>query len=292
LHFPVSSQSILTLILSLQDIRTPSPFDTVYQDNVSPFSVYGPLLTYGADRFVAGDHSSSMIKIFDFRWPKPYHHTAALPCGTQYPFRFVEQRFTRPPTDTTEGRACCDHLRGLRCRWHELSRDIYYRPNTLYMLANSLPPSMRGSRVSSLAKASDVSPNFYLGITGAVVECTLGAIENPLDIDPHLGFPDFQGSKRPPPGGYLSQPLSATMMELGDGLRAVGNDANIVMPMVHSRTRGFGRDDERDRQLLRSVPAALRKKHRLDESFQRSADFSQDIGVDELVRQTQEMVLA
>ena len=240
--------------------------------------------------------SAAMIKIFDLRFPKPYHHTTGLPCGPQHPFRFVEQRFVPPPPDPSLGRPRCDHhIAGHhRCRWHELSRDIFYRPNALYMLGQSLPPPLRrGSRVISLAKASggDVAPNFYVGITGAVIECNLGAIDSPDEIDPHLGFPDYEASSlSSSSGSYVSQHLSATMMEVGDGLRYVGNDANIVMPMVHSRNRG-GEKDGRERVALAEIPAVLRRKHRLDESFQRVADFSQDVDVEGLVRQTQELGL-
>lgn len=243
-----------------------------------------------------------MVKIFDLRFPKPYHHTAGLPCGSHYPFRFVEQRFVPPPPDPSRGRACCDHhVVGHRCRWHELSRDIFYRPNALYMLGQSLPaPLRRGSRVVSLAKASDVAPSFYVGITGAVIECNLGAIDSPEEIDPHLGFPDYEAVATPrnassssssssSSSGYVSQHLSATMMEVGDGLRYVGNDANIVMPMVHSRNRG--EEDGRERAALAKIPPVLRKKHRLDESFQRVADFSQDVDVEGLVRRTQDLGL-
>jgi hypothetical protein len=267
-HIP---QLDLTPALSLQDIRTPSPFDVVYQDNVQPFCQLGSLLVYDGERFVAGDMQSSMIKIFDFRWPKAYYHTTGLTCGWQYPFRLVEQRFHRPPPDNTLGRACCDHLLGLRCHWHELSRDVYYRPNALYMLKQSLPSSFRSARVNSLAKASDVSPNFYIGITGGIIEATLGAIDTE-EIDPHLGFPDYKASSSSHPSNYLSSPMSATMMEVGDGLRSVSNEANILMPTVHSRVR---ETDKFERRKLETIKV-LRKKHRLDESFHKIDDFCQD----------------
>lgn len=222
----------------------------------------------------------STIKIFDFRWPRTYYHTTGLPCGSQYPFRFVEQRFARPPPDPTNGRACCDHLRGLSCRWHHLSRDIYHRPNALFMFSQSLPPSFRGARVNSLAKASDFSPNFYIGITGGVIEANLGAI-NSQEFDPHLGFPDYTTAvprsaswSTSPPSTYASTPVPAMMMELGDGLRSVSNTETIRMPMVHSRV---GDTDRRERRLLDSIDPVLRKKHRLDERWQKIEDFSQDL---------------
>lgn len=249
---------------------------------------------------------SSMIKIFDFRWPKQYYHTTGLQCGPQFPYRFVEQRFVSSPSDTTNGRACCDHVRGEPCRWHHLSRDIYHRPNALCMFSQSLPSSFRGARVNSLAKASDLSPNFYIGVTGGVIEANLGGINNPEQIDPHLSFPDYRApnprpgsdsgpgsaSQPPPPPSstttpssttavsppycppYLSRPVRATMMEVGDGLRDVSNTANIRMPMVHSRVGG---PDRREQYVLDGVDAVLRKKHRLDERFHKIEDFSQDL---------------
>ncbi|KAH8903456.1 hypothetical protein BR93DRAFT_884875 [Coniochaeta sp. PMI_546] len=263
----------------LQDIRTPSPFDVVYQDNVQPACELGSLMTYGADRFIGGDMLGAMFKIFDFRWPKTYYHTSGLTCGSEYPFRAVEQRFIKPPIDKTLGRACCDHLRGLRCRWHELSREVYYRPNALFMLSQSVPDYLRsrGSvHVTSLAKSSDISPNFYVGIPGGVIEANLGPI-NTADFDKHLGFPDF-AAYWPHTGAYVSLPMPVTMMEVGDGLRVVGNTNNIVMPMVHTRLR--------TETSLSAVDPMLRKRHRLDESFQKLSDFGEgpeEVVVEEVV---------
>jgi hypothetical protein len=122
-------------------------------------------------------------------------------------------------------------------------------------------------RVTSLAKASDISPNFYIGITGALIEANLGPIST-QEFDQDLGFPDYTADKSQT-NGYASQTLTATMMEVGDGLRSIRNTDNILMPRVHSR--------HRTETSLDAVDPMLRKKHRLDESFQKIADFGQEV---------------
>ncbi|KAB5583033.1 hypothetical protein GE09DRAFT_947631 [Coniochaeta sp. 2T2.1] len=268
--------------IRLQDIRTPSPFDTVFQDNINPWRESDSLMTYGADRFVAGSMDASLISTFDFRMPKSYYHTTALECGSQYPYPQVYQPFIkRPPPDPTRGRDRCapfprNNNNNFRCRYHELSRQIYHRPNAMYMLSSSLPDHLGASRVSNLVKASDISSNYYVGITGAVVEVNLGSNLSTTAHEPNFGFPDYDAAKQPPNfgqighGGYATCPVTPSVMEIGDGLRNPRNvDHNVRMPGVHSHDRKVA-------NFPVEVPARLTEKHRLDESFQLYEDYWQE----------------
>lgn len=252
--------------IRLQDIRTPNPFDTVFQDNINTIWGFGSLLPFGASHFIAGGMDGATLEFFDFRWPKAYFHTTALPCGDHEPFPSVPQHFVPKPKDRTEGRPCCNYARGLRCRWHEAASDLYYRPNALVMLSMSLPrQTHRSTRVCSLAKGSDVSPNFYVGVTGGIIEASLGsAVEGTFDR--HLGFPE---PKAHPSAAYSPMPLSAAMMEIGDGLMAQTHTRNLTLPRFHSMDgKTYEGTEWEDR-----VDSGWRKKHRLDETYQYSEDF-------------------
>ncbi|SPQ26840.1 45b7c5c2-88fa-460a-b871-072a49cfd959 [Thermothielavioides terrestris] len=254
--------------IRLQDLRTPSAFDAVYQNNVDPGSNTETLMAYGTERFVAGG-TGLAIEVFDFRWPKSYHHTAGLPCYGGSPFPKPHQPFLKPPSTAAQGRARCDHVRGLPCHWHALSAELYHRPNAKFFLSQSVDFYRRTTAVWSLARASDVSPNFYVGVSGAVVEACLEqtpdsyAPERAVVVDPNFGFPDWRA---PPPSGsgYWTRPAVPALMETGDGYSFKGNDRSIVLPgLLRYRgprewTAGGGR---------------LQKRHRLDIGYQQEADF-------------------
>ncbi|KAL2019885.1 hypothetical protein VTK56DRAFT_9060 [Thermocarpiscus australiensis] len=221
--------------IRLQDLRTPSPFDAVYQDNVDPWTNTEALMAYGTERFVAGAGEGVTIKIFDFRWTRHYYHTSGLPCLSRAPFPQPAQPFLKPPAAECEGRALCDHPRGLSCAWHELSRHIYYRPNATYFLSKSLRALSNG-RVWSLARASDISPNFYIGVSGGVIEASLEQCPYtyPPDTpttDPNFGFDDWRAAAAPE-SGYKSRPLVPSLMETGDGYAFKGNDRSILLPRL------------------------------------------------------------
>ncbi|CAK7197559.1 hypothetical protein SEUCBS139899_000207 [Sporothrix eucalyptigena] len=75
----------------LQDLRTASPYDLIYQDNVlGPQYNAQALLMWGAERFITGNQESAVLKIFDLRWPRRYFHTDALP----YVVAFESPRYT------------------------------------------------------------------------------------------------------------------------------------------------------------------------------------------------------
>lgn len=223
------------------------------------------LLVWGSDKFIGGDATSARITIFDFRWPRAYHRSDNLPCGGYHPFLPPTQLFTGPPPDPTNGRPCCDHLRGFTCRYHELSRNLYYRPNAMMMLENDLPRSFqRGARVCSMAKATDISPNFYIGIQGGVIEATLGPTETG-EVDPNLGFPAENPPKRT---GYLAADLNPMMMEIGDGLASPVNNQPISV-IRFPRTRRLSGS----RETLDGQHPVLRRAHRLDSRYQVVEDF-------------------
>ncbi|KAK2590771.1 hypothetical protein QQS21_011541 [Conoideocrella luteorostrata] len=210
---PVGHRNDKNLLLSswqdgtfrLLDARTPSPHDAIYRDNFQPYQAGGPLLVYGTDRFVTGNNTAPTVRLFDFRSPKPYYHSTALSCSPAQP---------RP-------RACCssDSLLpdksgfmpecrpGIAkgCNWHTLSRSDCYRQDATFWLA------YRGmDRVFSLAKASDTSDRFYLGLRGAISEAQLVLKED---------IPQRQPKQQSCPDGWqFSKVRSVTMAETGVGL--------------------------------------------------------------------------
>jgi hypothetical protein len=252
----------LIICYRLQDLRTPSPFDAVYQDNVDPWSDAEALMAYGTERFVVGGGQGVTVKVFDFRWTKRYYHTSGLSCLDRTPFPPPHQPFLRPPTTELRGRALCDHARGLSCHWHDLSRRVYYRPNSKYFLANSLR-AFSGSSIWSMAKATDMSPNFYIGISGGVIEANLEPCPDtyPPDTataDSNFGVEDWRAAA-PPESGYKSRALIPSMMEIGDGYAFKGNDRSIVLPrlLTFQGPRDWSESN-----------GDLRKHHRLDIGYQ------------------------
>ncbi|KAK3316387.1 hypothetical protein B0H66DRAFT_293414 [Apodospora peruviana] len=254
----------------LQDLRTPSSFDTVYQDNVDPWADMESLMTYGAERFVGGGMNGAAIKIFDFRWTKTYFHTSGLSCMDSVPFSQPSQPFLKPPNRKKRRHEVrCNHVLGTRCYWHELSRHIYYRPNASFFLSNSLPRKYSASGIWSLTKPSDISPNFYIGISGGIIEATLEPSPESsahVTIDPNFGFQDWRETG--PVRGevdYESLPLGAAMMETGDGFAFRQNDRAIRFPRMWT-PRAQGLEAE-------SFKSSLRSHHRLDHRYQIVEDY-------------------
>ncbi|EFX03750.1 f-box domain containing protein [Grosmannia clavigera kw1407] len=210
----------------LLDIRSPSPWDMAYQDNLAPSQCFQSLLVWGSDRFVAGSQESAALKVFDLRWPRRYHHSEALPCGSRMPFPDPELQ-QQPPADVQTDwtvpdhsygctapiprcRARCDPLTGTLCTWHAGSRRLAARPNCSVYLQRSAVSQYPDIGVWSLARATtstdgDLVPsNFYAGLNSCVVEAVLadGGGESmmrgrrqrstahlPLG-DPHFAYPD------------------------------------------------------------------------------------------------------
>ncbi|KAL2162208.1 hypothetical protein VTH06DRAFT_7121 [Thermothelomyces fergusii] len=253
--------------IRLQDLRTPSHFDAVYQDNVDPWSNAESLMAYGTERFVAGGSDGLTIHVFDFRWPKAYYHTSGLPCLGRSPFPRPHQPFMTPPKAGLGRGARCDHVAGSRCRWHGLSRELYFRPNAKFFLSNSLR-QYTSSSVWSLARASDMSPNFYIGLTGGVIEATLERTPDtyPPDtatVDPNFGFDDWRAGV-PSWVGYTAKPLWPSLMETGDGYSYKGNDRSILLPALN---RHHGPAE------WMASRGELASHHRLDNGYQEQDDF-------------------
>jgi hypothetical protein len=161
---------------------------------------------------------------------------------------------------------CC-YIRGVRCRWHELSRDIYYRPNAKLFLSPFVLPMQpqvaTRAGIWSLAKAygTDAAPNFYVGLLGGLMEAELsrgttvqdthqeadGAVCVDAGIDPNFGFGFSQAARNynqtirtePSEGEttanreFFYRPMMVDrtrLMETGDGRAFAQNDRNIRLP--------------------------------------------------------------
>ncbi|CAK7240104.1 MAG: hypothetical protein STHCBS139747_001541 [Sporothrix thermara] len=197
----------------LQDLRTASAYDLIYQDNVlGPQENAQAILLWGAERFMTGSQESASLKIFDLRWPRRYYHTDALPCSSQMPWPTppmpmgapgsmgmdntegahlrAEPSFLAPSRRTAEnwpprsvemplylgGTRRCDPIKSIRCRWHTASRNLFYRSSSALFLQRSLEDNgIKGTGVHTLARAtSDMAPsNFYAGLNNCVVESFL-----------------------------------------------------------------------------------------------------------------------
>jgi hypothetical protein len=237
----------------LQDIRTPSAFDQTYQDLINPYDRLEVLMSYGTERFVGGGLDDTTIKIFDFRWPKQYYHTSALPCTSDKPYPAPCQSHQPLPElarlRIDQSRVSCHAPHNRLCRWHELSRDLYYRPNADIFLSKSLL-KRRGGRggIWSLAKPADFAPHFYIGISGGIVEASLQSEGPNSASDPHLGYDDFR----------FQQPLEAALMEAGDGSLYPKEKVVRLPRMRGSNTFKF----------QESSNETAKSHHRLDRQFQ------------------------
>lgn len=240
--------------IRLQDLRTPSPIDTIYQDNFEIMTPLGPLLSYGTERFIAGNARSSTIKIFDYRWSKPYHYTAALPCSNTVPFPAPRSpTMALPPTNTR--RSQCDTARGVECCWHALSKQHFYRPNyTVYLplLTHAASP------IYSLAKPSDLSATVYAGLAGELVEVRLHDADGLVN-----GAPDRPATPGAP---YTYQRGRSSILETGDGLALDDITKSQRVPEMRSQLG--------ERLETGHIPHALRQIHRLDDRLQYATDFS------------------
>jgi len=218
----------------------------VYSDNITVPTRAEALLPFGTERFVAAGPEGDCLKIFDFRWPRAYSYTSALPCSNRVPFPAPSQPFFPAPADPPGGgrRATCSDTAwgGGLCTWHRLSRDLYYRPNCSLYLRGFDPSRARPSSVWSLARAADLSPTFYVGVTGGLLEANLQP-SHTGDIDPNLGFRTLTMPLRHPAGGadfhrrprelakevgYVTMPLDMSILETGDGMAHPDNEAVSV----------------------------------------------------------------
>ncbi|KAI1810215.1 hypothetical protein GGS20DRAFT_217776 [Poronia punctata] len=228
--------------IRLQDLRTPSPIDRIYQDNFEVSTPINALVSHGLERFVAGSAFSHMLKIFDYRWPKGYYHTDSLPCSNVSPYPLP-----KPPTLVPEPyhdkRPRCNHMTGRLCRWHALSRHDFYRPNcNIYLPFRNYA----SSPIYSLAKPSDVSPSIYAGLSGLLVEVTLKSGAQTSTAVPAVDAP------------YIRQKGKVAILETGDG--SAISDVSKCQRVPEIRRQSFS-----NREGEGSI---ARRQHRLDEALQ------------------------
>ena len=197
------------------------------------------------------------LKIFDFRWPRPYQHTAGLPCGADEPA-------PRPPTSSSAARprqkltdyyllgrvsgkrptvTACSHPRGLVCRWHRLAASHAYRPNgTLLSTVDDAGSNLADAPVYSLAKSSDASGSFYAGVGGAALELALGSSASAHDEDEDEDEVE-DGAYAGPAAGKEAWRRTRTrlsLLETGDGVVAddEGDEPDALRPAAVPPLRG------------------------------------------------------
>lgn len=180
----------------------------MYRDRFQPYQASSSLLVYGTERFVAGNNSAPNIRLFDFRSPKSYHHSTALPCSAQSPSP-ARSYYRETPAEAMgldEGSAAsvCDPWTGRLCNWHAKSQSDAWRPDATLHFGDAAY-----DRISFLTKASDTSESFYCGVRGAVVEASWQLSE---DVTP-------KGLQRnAPPGWTASEGSGTSLMETGVSL--------------------------------------------------------------------------
>ncbi|KAI0965313.1 hypothetical protein F4678DRAFT_453090 [Xylaria arbuscula] len=236
--------------IRLQDLRTPSPVDRVYQDNFEVATPINALISHGLERFVAGSAYSHMLKVFDFRWTRGYYHTDALPCSSRSPYPTP-----RPPTIVDEpqyhnDQPVCNHMLARPCRWHALSRHDFYRPNcNIYLPFRNYA----SSPIYSLAKPSDVSPTIYAGLSGLLVEFTLKS-----------GMQSTSISNANPL--YTRQRGKVAVLETGDGSAIL--DISKCQRVPEIRRQSFSNNED--------IGTTARRQHRLDEALQNRREWQLD----------------
>lgn len=221
---PVGHKESNNLLLSswhdgsyrLMDIRTPSPYDAIYRDSFQPYHAGGPLLVYGTERFVSGNTTAPTLRLFDFRFPKPYFHSTALPCSPHQP----QPRVACSPRRSFDEKTAIWKCRpgSSRCNWHEAMESPCFRQDATLWLGFDMR-SM--DRVFSLAKASDTSDKFYVGLRGAFAEAQLVLAED---------IPTRRQTMHPCPEGWRASDMSnVSVADTGIGL---------CMSSVHEGTHG------------------------------------------------------
>ncbi|KAF5563515.1 hypothetical protein FPHYL_5150 [Fusarium phyllophilum] len=243
--FNAHSNSILV------DIRTPSPQDAIYRDRFQPYQAGSSLLVYGTERFVSGSNTAPDIRLFDFRYPKPYHHTTALPCSPQWPFPSQKDDHIMKQGWAPEHQPQkCDPQNGVLCYWHGASRRNYWRPDATIHIG-----SPTYDRIYCLAKASDLSDTIYCGVRGAILEMNLHLTEDMVHNHNQRTTPTDWSMGRP--GGKIS------LIETGVSL---------------TQTKEWSLDNRGVPELIVQQPRPRKrielsgeeKRHRLDYAFHRS----------------------
>ncbi|KAL7951781.1 hypothetical protein V8C42DRAFT_305210 [Trichoderma barbatum] len=242
----------------LSDLRTPSAHDVLYRDGFQPYQASSSMLVYGSERFVAGNNCSPDLRFFDFRFPKPYHHTSATPCspntplpGRPYQYGAINEVDALQLNPVEK----CDSSSSQTCTWHHLSQQDSWRPDAVMHIYSA---SM--DRVHCLAKASDLSTSFYCGVRGAVVEATYALAEDVDDVVSHRSAPE--GWQANDPEGRAS--LIETGVGLRDGESQLEEQTQTRMPELYYYERWMipengpeGRENGYKREQGRRLDPAL-----------------------------------
>ncbi|KAH7175889.1 hypothetical protein EDB81DRAFT_27851 [Dactylonectria macrodidyma] len=237
----------------LMDIRTPSSHDAVYRDSFQPYEAGSSLLVYGTERFVSGSTTAPDIRLFDFRYSKPYRHTSALPCSAEQPY--PSQRDGRDAWKGDTSSPLCNFQGGSLCTWHDQSTRDYWRPDATIHIGN---PAY--DRIYCLSKSSDLSDTVYCGVRGAVLEMNLRLTED-------TGF--ARSDSTAPAGWRMGRPGGkVSLIETGCSLvrgreRDCGNRTVPELIMQQPKPQSYASSWEQAR------------RNRLDTAFHRPQDFTQ-----------------
>lgn len=215
--------------IRLQDMRTPSAIDTIYQDHFELISPIGPLLTDGEQRFIAGSARTSVVKVFDYRWTKSYCYTDAMPCSAS-PLGPAPKPLTWATPPRSNQRERCCYAAGKECARHLLAKTDFYRPNCNIYLPNIYQDT---SPVYSLARASDMSPNIYAGLSGELVTMSL---RDQVAAEKETAFMQKRNHKLL--AGYAYHESLTSLVETGDGIALKDISESVRVPAV----RKHGRD--------------------------------------------------
>ena len=229
----------------LQDVRTPAPFDAIYQDHFEMVAPMGPLVAHGMERFIVGSARAAVLKVFDFRWTKGYCYTEALRCSGR-PLEPPPKSLTSAPVPPFDARSQCSHVSGRPCALHGLARTDFYRPN-----CNAYLPVLEQTAgpVYSLAKPSDLSPAVYAGLTRGLVKIGL---RDPVAALAESTYEQRLGSEGR--CGYSYGQHLSSIVETGDGIGLADISKSNRLPFLYKQKNG----------RLDSAPCKL---YRLDESL-------------------------
>lgn len=227
-----SAQTVLSSYddgtIRLQDMRTPSAADTIYQDHFELTTPVGPLLTDGTQRFLAGSARTSIVQIFDYRWTKSYYYTDAMPCGNMHLQPTPRPLIWIHPPSPAHRELCC-HSSGKLCRRHALARSDFHRPNCNIYLPNIYQDA---SPVYTLARASPTSPSIYAGLSGELVTMSL---RDQVAAEKETLF--MQKRNKKALAGYTYHESLTSLVETGDGiaLKDISNSQRVPAVRKHGR---------------------------------------------------------
>lgn len=232
--------------IRLQDLRSPSVIDTIYQDHFEALTPVGPLISHGIERFIAGNARASTLKFFDFRWTKSYYYTDSLPCSKD-PLEPTPKPPTMARYPQYHGIGKCNHLLGRLCRCHALARTDFYRPNcNVYLPIVQKSPSP----IYSLAKSSDVSSSIYVGLAGELVDLSLSDLGGRAGDS--LPMPRKENKDR---AGYSYRRSPISVIETGDGIALTDVSKSQRVPEIWKQVN------------KPSKPVVSRPTRRLDHSL-------------------------